>query len=86
MKVPRRRPTTSSLSKYLVGTKGGSRIEVLGTGFTPAATVRFGSALSPAVTYVSPDLLDVIVPPGEGRVPVLVVTGGGEPSPCAPAG
>jgi large repetitive protein len=71
------RPTISSLSKYLVATKGGSRIEVLGTGFTPSATVRFGAALSRGVTYVSPNLLDVAVPPGAGRVHVLVTTGGG---------
>ncbi len=83
--APPARPTITSLSKYLVGTKGGSQIEVVGTGFTPAARVRFGPALSPAVTYVSPDLLDVIVPPGEGHVPVVVMTGGGAAVATAPS-
>ena len=49
----------------------------MGTGFTPSATVRFGSVPSPAVTYVSPNLLEVTVPPGQGRVHVVVTTGGG---------
>ena len=83
--APPARPTITSLSKYLVGTKGGSQIEVVGTGFTPTARVRFGPALSPAVTYVSPDLLDVIVPPGEGHVPVVVMTGGGAAVATAPS-
>ena len=75
--APSGRPSIASLSKYLVAAKGGSQIEVVGTGFTPSATVRFGSVPSPAVTYVSPNLLEVTVPPGHGRVHVVVTTGGG---------
>ncbi len=77
------RPAVASLSNHLVATKGGSQIEVVGTGFTPSATVRFGSAPSPAVTYVSPNLLDVTVPRGEGTVRVFVTTGGGTAVPSS---
>ena len=75
--APSGRPSITSLSKYLIATKGGPQIEVVGTGFTPSATVRFGSVPSRAVTYVSPNLLEVTVPPGHGRVHVVVTTGGG---------
>jgi hypothetical protein len=77
------RPAVTSLSNHLEASKGGSQIEVVGTGFTPSATVRFGSAPSPAVTYVSPNLLDVTVPRGEGTVRVLVATGGGTARPSS---
>jgi IPT/TIG domain len=75
--APAARPTITSLSKDVVATTGGTQIEVVGTGFTPSATVRFGPSRSPLVDYVSPNLLDVTVPPGQGRVRVYVTTPGG---------
>ena len=71
------RPAVSSLSLDAVPTTGGEQIEVIGTGFTPSAQVRFGTVSSKAVTYLSPELLEATVPPGEGDVHVLVTTSGG---------
>ncbi len=49
----------------------------MGTGFTPGAKVFFGPTSSPAVTYVSADLLQVAVPAGHGNIRVVVITAGG---------
>jgi len=75
--APAARPTITSLSKDVVVTTGGTQMEVVGTGFTPSATVRFGPSRSALVAYVSPNLLDVAVPPGQGRVHVYVTTPAG---------
>jgi len=75
--APPERPTITSLSGDIVADQGGPQLEVVGTAFTPSATVRFGLTPSRVVTYVSPNLLEVRVPPGTGRVHVFVSTGGG---------
>ncbi len=68
------RPSVSSLSLDQVPTRAGEQIEVIGTGFTPAAKVHFGAILSKVVTYLSPDLLEATVPPGKGYIHVMVTT------------
>ncbi len=75
--VPPARPTITSLSKDVVSSKGGTQVEVVGTGFTPSAVVRFGLTRSPSVMYVSPNLLQATVPPGRGSDHVFVTTAGG---------
>ena len=82
--VPPARPAITSLSKDVVSTKGGTQVEVVGTGFTPSAVVRFGPTPSPSVVYVSPNLLQSTVPPGRGSDHVFVTTAGG-PSVANPA-
>ena len=82
--APPARPTITSLSKDVVSSKGGTQVEVVGTGFTPSAVVRFGLTRSPSVMYVSPNLLQATVPPGRGSDHVFVTTAGG-PSVANPA-
>ena len=50
----------------------GDVVEVRGDHFAPDADVRFGAAASRDVTWVSEQLLRVVVPPGSGTVDVVV--------------
>ena len=79
------RPLVTSLSSGEALEKGGAQIEVVGSHFTPSATVRFGEAPAPSVTFESPAVLLASVPPGKGTVNVVVTTEGGTSPAAAPA-
>ena len=51
---------------------------MLGSGYTPSATVSFGTTAAQKVTYMSPNTLDVVSPPGAGLVDIIVHTAGGD--------
>jgi hypothetical protein len=69
-------PNITSLSSSTGPISGGTALTVLGSGFTPSATVTFGGVAA-SVTYVSPSDLNVISPPGSGWTNVAVHTAGG---------
>jgi choice-of-anchor C domain-containing protein len=69
-------PVVDSLSETTGPAAGGTTLTVLGTGFTPASTVKFGGTAAQSVTYLSPQALTVISPPGSGLVDVTVQNGG----------
>ena len=79
------RPLVTSLSSGEALEKGGAQIEVVGSHFTPSATVRFGQVPAPSVTFESPAVLLASVPPGKGTVNVVVTTEGGTSPAAAPA-
>lgn len=62
---------------------GGTVVTITGTGFLPAATVRFGATQATFATVVSPTQINVTSPAGTGVVDV-VVTVGAETSPTGP--
>ena len=78
------RPLVTSLSSGEALEKGGAQIEVVGSHFTPSATVRFGQVPAPSVTFESPAVLLASVPPGKGTVNVVVTTEGGTSPAAAP--
>ena len=61
------RPTVTRLSRSDVPRRGGVQLQLNGTGFTPSATVMFGTTPSPSVTYLSPELLETW-PDASGQV------------------
>ena len=68
-------PTLTSLSVGTGPPAGGTDVTILGTGFTPSSTVTFGNT-SAAVTYLSPEALAVVSPPGAGLVDVVAQNSG----------
>jgi alpha-tubulin suppressor-like RCC1 family protein len=68
-------PAVTGLTTAAGPAAGGTTLTVLGTGFTPASSVEFGTAPAAAVTYLSPEALQVTSPAGTGTVDVLVKTG-----------
>jgi choice-of-anchor C domain-containing protein len=70
-------PAVSSLSVTIGTTAGGTRLTVSGSNFTPASTVRFGTAAAKSVTFLSSQALAVTSPAGSGLVDVRVQTQGG---------
>ncbi|HVE47253.1 MAG TPA: IPT/TIG domain-containing protein [Acidimicrobiales bacterium] len=73
-------PTVTTMSPTSGPTAGGTAVRIVGTNFTPAATVSFGSvAATPSA--VSPTELTVATPPhAVGSVSVSVTTAGGTAS------
>jgi hypothetical protein len=69
-------PTVTSLSTGNGPASGGTTLTVLGTGFTPASTVDFGSTPGTSVTYLSAQALTVTAPAGAGTVDVTVDNAG----------
>ncbi|HEX2821202.1 MAG TPA: choice-of-anchor C family protein [Streptosporangiaceae bacterium] len=69
-------PTVESLSESTGPAAGGTTLTVLGSGFTPTSTVKFGTAAALSVTYLSPQALTVTSPPGSGLVDVTVQNAG----------
>lgn len=69
-------PTVASLSTSTGPAAGGTTLTILGTGFTPASTVDFGTSAGTAVTYLSAQALTVTAPPGTGTVDVTVDNAG----------
>jgi hypothetical protein len=68
-------PVVTGLTTATGPAAGGTSLTVLGTGFTPTSSVEFGTTPAAAVTYLSPDALQVTSPAGTGTVDVLVKTG-----------
>lgn len=78
-------PTVTSLSPTSGPTAGGNIVTVKGTKFAPGATVKFGSAASPKVTFVSATQLTAKAPGNPvGKVNVTVSTPAGS-SPASSA-
>ena len=70
-------PVVQSLSQSTGPPAGGTTVTVLGSGFTPSSTVTFGGTAAQAATYLSPEALTAISPPGNGVADVVVDTAGG---------
>jgi hypothetical protein len=64
-------PTVTSLSAQTGPAAGETAATILGSGFTPSSTVTFGQT-SATVTFLSPEALMVVSPPGVGLVHVVV--------------
>jgi hypothetical protein len=75
--APPARPKVTSLSARSGPAAGGAVIDVLGSGFTGSAVVRFGTAKAKSVQALSPTELAVTMPAGRGTVSVRVTTNGG---------
>jgi hypothetical protein len=73
-------PTVTSLAPNAGSTSGGNKIAVNGTGFTPGATVKFGTTASQSVTFVSSTRLTVVVPAHLAGVVNVTVTSSGSAS------
>ncbi|MFG2191694.1 IPT/TIG domain-containing protein [Streptomyces sp. NPDC048639] len=70
-------PVLNSLSPSSGPAAGGTVVTLTGSGFTGATAVKFGTALSPTFTLVSPTQINATAPPGSGTVAVTVTTPGG---------
>ncbi len=70
-------PTVTGVSPNTGPFSGGTSVTISGTNFTPSATVNFGGAPSPSVTFVSSTELIAISPAGSGTVDVTVTTAAG---------
>jgi IPT/TIG domain len=71
-------PAVTKLNPKTGPSAGGTAVTVTGTGFTAAATVRFGAAAASEVTFHSASSLTAVSPPGSaGPVDVTVTTAAG---------
>ncbi len=70
-------PVISSVTPGNASPAGGDTITIHGTGFTPQATVSFGSTPATSVNVSSPTTLTAVAPPGTGTVAVTITTTGG---------
>jgi hypothetical protein len=71
-------PTVTSISPTSGTRLGGTSVTITGTGFTSAATVRFGATAGTGVTFVSDTQITVTSPAhATGTVDVTVTTTGG---------
>jgi hypothetical protein len=77
-------PTVTGLSPTFGPSLGGTTVNVIGTGFTGATSVIFGTAEATNVTVVNANLVTAVSPPGNGVVDVSVTTPAGT-SPPTPA-
>lgn len=58
-------------------TAGGTTVWLLGSGFTGATSVRFGSTAAAGYTVLTDRGIEAVAPPGDGNVPVTVTTPSG---------
>jgi IPT/TIG domain len=70
-------PAVSGLSPAAGPRVGGTLVTIVGSGFTGATAVDFGTAPATSLTVVSDTTLTVISPPGAGTVNVTVTTPAG---------
>lgn len=71
-------PSVTATSPTSGAVGGGTQVVITGTGFTPTATVDFGTTAASSVTVTSPTALTVVAPPHPpGTVDVTVTTGSG---------
>ena len=77
--------TVTAVSPPYGPRRGGTRVEIAGTGFTPGSTVAFGAAPGRDVVVESPSAIAATAPPGAGKVDVVVTSANGTsvPSPAA---
>ena len=75
--APAPQPAVDSISVPGGPAAGGTQVTILGTGFTPASTVTFGSVPATDVTYESPQALTAVSPAGSGMADVVVSSAGG---------
>ncbi len=72
------RPAVTRISRTSGTRRGGTRVTITGSGFTPASTVLFGTRTGRKVTVLSPTRITVVSPRhSAGRVDVRVRTPGG---------
>jgi hypothetical protein len=69
-------PTVTGLTVNTGPPSGGTAVTVMGSGFTPSSGVTFGGTAAGALTFLSPQALAVVSPPGTGLVDVIVETAG----------
>ncbi|MGH7150043.1 MAG: IPT/TIG domain-containing protein, partial [Planctomycetota bacterium] len=74
-------PTITSVTPSSGPHAGASAVTIIGTGFTPGATVRFGADLSDGTggslattTLVTPNQIDLLTPPGPSGPTSLLIT------------
>jgi alpha-tubulin suppressor-like RCC1 family protein len=67
-------PTLTSLSEPAGPVAGGTQMTIIGNGFTPSSTVSFGSSTA-TTSFLSPQALSAVAPPGAGAVDVVVHNG-----------
>ena len=65
-------PTVTSISPTTGPAAGGTSVTITGTGFTSAATVKFGGNAATSVTYVSPTQIIAVSPAGTNTVDITV--------------
>jgi hypothetical protein len=66
------KPTVTSISPTTGPVGGGTSVTIAGTGFTSAATVKFGPNAATSVTYISPTQIIATSPAGTGTVDITV--------------
>ena len=77
-------PTVTGLAPPFGPASGGTTVNIIGTGFTGATSVNFGTAQVTDITINNANSITVVSPPGNGVVDVTV-TANGETSPPTPA-
>jgi hypothetical protein len=70
-------PTLASLSPNQGSVSGGKNVNIVGTGFTGATAVTFGSTPAASFTVISDTQIKAVTPPGNGTVQVTVTGPGG---------
>lgn len=70
-------PAIKKLAPNAGPTAGGNTVTITGSGFSPGATVAFGSTASPSVTFVSSTQLKAVAPPEAAGVVAVTVTSSG---------
>lgn len=67
-------PTVAAISPNYGPTTGGTQVTIQGSAFQAGAVVRFGSAVSPSATVISPSAITAVAPGGAavGQVAVTV--------------
>ena len=75
-------PTITDVQPQAGPESGGTVVTVLGSGFTSATVVMFGTVEATSLSVVSPTTLMATSPPGQGTVSITITTAGGsDPSP-----
>jgi hypothetical protein len=70
-------PRVLSVGPAIGRTSGGSPVTIIGSGFTGATAVKFGSADASSFSVESDSLITAVAPSGSGTVDVTVTTPGG---------
>lgn len=70
-------PVVSRVAPAKGNVKGGNTVDLQGPGLVWALEVRFGSHLATRIKVVSGEAISVRVPPGSGKLSVVVIAAGG---------
>ena len=77
--APAAPPTIASVTPNTGPTNGGTAVTILGSGFQPGATVRFGGLAAVSVNFVSATNLLAVTPPSvAGAVSVVITNADGQ--------